>query len=137
MEEYHPLDTRVELSDLSGNEVKLLTDQKRMTPAIQQAIKRVLDQKAVIDGIDEQIKSRQQEVNSITSDQARIRENMKALKGSAEERALVQRYTHQLDQQEDRLGVLRSQIADLQTQSQQASDQLDKIIAEISLDQSF
>jgi hypothetical protein len=68
---------------------------------------------------------------------SRIRENMKALKGSAEERALVLRYTHQLNQQEDRLGVLRSQIADLQTQSQQASDQLDKIIAGISLDESF
>ena len=38
---------------------------------------------------------------------------MKALKGSQEEKALLQRYTHQLDEQEDRLAALRSQIADL------------------------
>jgi chromosome segregation ATPase len=137
VEEYHPLDARVELSDISDHEVTVLTDQKRMTPELQQAIKRVLDQKSVIDGLDAQLQVRHQEVNSITSDQGRIRENMKALKGSVEEKALLQRYTHQLDQQEDRLGVLRAQISDLTTQRQQASDQLDKIIAEISLDERF
>ena len=137
VEEYHPLSTRVELSDVSDQEMTLLTDQKRMTPALQQAIKRVLDQKAVIDRLDDQLKVRQQEVSAITNDQGRIRENMKALKGSVEEKALLQRYTHQLDQQEDRLGVLRNQIADLTTQRQQASDQLDKILGEISLDEKF
>ncbi len=57
--------------------------------------------------------------------------------GSAEERALVQRYTQQLNEQEDRLAALHSQIADFQAKRQQASDQLDKILAEISLDESF
>jgi hypothetical protein len=137
VEEYHPLDTRVELSDISDREVTLLTDQKRMTPELQQAIKTVLDQKSVIDGLDAKLQVRHQEVNSITSDQGRIRENMKALKGSVEEKALLQRYTRRLDEQEDRLGVLRSQIADLTTKRQQASDQLDKILAEISLDENF
>jgi hypothetical protein len=137
VEEYHPLATRVELSDVSDDEITLLTEQRRMTPALKQAIKRVLDQKGVIDALDVQIKSRQQEVGSITADQGRIRENMKALKGSPEEKALLQRYTHQLDVQEDRLAALRGQIADLTVKRQQAADQLDKILAEISLDESF
>jgi DNA repair ATPase RecN len=76
-------------------------------------------------------------VASITADQERIRENMKALKGSPEEKAFLQRYTHQLDEQEDRLGVLRSQTTDLTAKCQQAAEQLDKILAEISLDESF
>jgi hypothetical protein len=137
VEEYHPLATRVELSDVSDDAVTLLTEQKRMTPALQQAIKRVLDQKGVIDALDVQIRSRQQEAKSIADDQGRIRENMKALKGSPEEKALLQRYTHQLDEQEDRLAALRSQTADLTLKRQQAADQLDKILAEISLDESF
>jgi len=62
---------------------------------------------------------------------------MRALKGSLEEKALLQRYTHQLDAQEDRLAALRTQTADLTVKRQQASDQLDKILAEISLDESF
>jgi hypothetical protein len=137
VEEYQPLTTRVELTDLPKGFIGLLTEQKRITPAIEQAIKRVLDQKGVIAGFDEQLKSRKQEENSIAEDQTRIRENMKALKGTPEEKALVQRYTRQLDEQEDRLAALRSQIADLIVKHQQAADQLDKIIAEISLDESF
>jgi hypothetical protein len=137
VEEYHPLATRVELSDVDDEEITLLTEQKRMTPELQQAIKRVLDQKGSIDALDEQVKTRQNEEQSITADQGRIRENMKALKGSPEEKALLQRYTHQLDEQEDRLAALRSQIADLKAKRQQASDQLDKILAEISLDERF
>ncbi len=137
VEEYHPLSTRVELSNLSSEYIDLFTEQNRMTPAMEKAFKRVLDQKAVIEGLDAQLNSRQQEVNSISSDQARIRENMKALKGSPEEKALLQRYTRQLDEQEDRLTALRSQIADLKGKRLQASQQLDQILAEISLDESF
>jgi hypothetical protein len=137
VEEYHPLVTQVSLTNLSSDFIAVLTEQKRVTPAIEQAFKRVLDQKAVIAGLDEQLKLRKNEENSIATDQARIRENMKALKGSPEEKALLQRYTHQLDQQEDRLTALRSQIADLTAKRQQATDQLDKILAEISLDESF
>ncbi len=137
VEEYHPLATRVELSDVSDDEITLLTEQKRMTPELQRAIKRVLDQKGVISALEEQINSHTREENSIAADQGRIRENMKALKGSPEEKALLQRYTHQLDVQEDRLAALRSQTADLTVKRQQAADQLDKILGEISLDESF
>jgi hypothetical protein len=137
IEEYHPLETRLELSDVSTEEVKLITDQSRMTPALQQAIMQVLDQKQVVANLGEQIKARDADVRAIGDDQVRIRENMKALKGSVEERALVQRYTRQLDQQEDRLAALGTQIAALQSKRQQADDQLDKLINGISLDERF
>ena len=137
VEEYHPLETELALTNLTSDHIAMLVEQKRMTPAMEQALKRVLDQKGVIAGLDAQLSSRQQDVDSIAADQARIRENMKALKGSPEEKALLQRYTRQLDEQEDRLTALRSQIADLKVKRQQASQQLDQILAEISLDESF
>src|SRR5208337_1022149 len=56
VEEYHPLVAQVELTNLQSDFIAVLTEQKRMTPAMEQAIKRVLDQKAVIAGFDEQIK---------------------------------------------------------------------------------
>ena len=64
-----------------------------MTPAVEQIFRRVLDQKSVIANLDAQLQTRQQEIDAISTDQARIRENMKALKGTAEEKALIQRYT--------------------------------------------
>ena len=42
-----------------------------------------------------------------SQDQQRLRENMKALRGSAEEKQLLQRYTRQLDEQENKLEALR------------------------------
>ena len=66
-----------------------------------------------------------------------MRENMKALKGSAEEKALLQRYAHQLDSQEDRLNTLNKEISDLQEKQTQARNQLDQIVQQITLDESF
>ena len=59
-------------------------------------------------------------------DQGRRRENMKALRGSAEEKALLQRYTKQLDEQETQLETLRKTIRDTEAQRDKASDQLEK-----------
>jgi hypothetical protein len=137
VEEYRPETTQLALANLSGDEVAFLLEQKRVTPAMEQAFRRVLDQKKIVSDLDAQMRARQQEIESISSDQSRIRENMKALKGSAEEKSLVQRYTRELDSQEDRLAALRTEIGDLKAKREQARKQLDQIIAEISLDETF
>ena len=62
---------------------------------------------------------------------------MKALKGSAEEKALLQRYTRQLDSQEDRLNTLTKEISDVQEKQAQAQQQLDRMVQEITLDEHF
>ena len=104
---------------------------------MQEAFRRVLEQKNKVDSLGTQIRTRQHEVETITKDQARLRENMKALKGSAEEKALLQRYAHQLDSQEDRLNALAKEISDLQEKQNQARAQLDQIVQQITLDESF
>jgi hypothetical protein len=97
----------------------------------------VLAQKNQVDGLQVQITQRQQEVEAITKDQGRLRENMKALKGSPEEKALLQRYTHQLDSQEDRLGVLSKEILDFSEKKAQAANQLDQMVQQITMDENF
>jgi len=100
-----------------------------------QALRPVLDQQNKTESLSSQIASRQKEVNTITTDQARVRENMKALKGSSEEKALLQRYTRQLDQQEDRLNALHKEIEGLQQQYDQADAELDNLIQSVNLDE--
>ena len=70
----------------------------------------------------------------IFDDQQRLRENMKALKGSADEKALLQRYTRQLNDQEDRLEVLQKESEKIETQHDEAQAALDKMIQELSFD---
>jgi hypothetical protein len=137
VEEYHPQESSYQLTNLINDQVVLLTQQSRMTPAIQATFRRVLDQKNQLSGLEMQIRSRQQEVETITRDQTRLRENMKALKGSPEEKALLQRYARQLDSQEDRLNTLSKEIADLQEKHTRTQQQLDQMVQEISLDESF
>jgi hypothetical protein len=137
IEEYHPEDTQYELTNLDDNTVALISQQNQITPALQDVFRRVLDKKNQVAGLEQQITSRRAEVDSITKDQARIRENMKALKGSPEEKALLQRYTHQLDAQEDRLNTLNKEIADLQDKQDKADEELDQMIEQIAMDEKF
>jgi hypothetical protein len=53
---------------------------------------------------------------------------MKSLKGTAEERQLVQRYVRQLDAQETRLEAVRQEIASLATQRNAAQAELNRFI---------
>jgi len=137
VEEFHPEETTSQLSNLTDQEVEVLSVQNRMTPALKEAFGRVLDQKNHMNVMQYEMRSRQQELDAINKDQARIRENMKALKGSAEEKALLQRYTRQLDSQEDRLSTLTKEISDLQQKQSQEQQKLDEMVQQIALDESF
>jgi hypothetical protein len=61
-------------------------------------------------------------------------QDLKALKGSSEEKALLQRYTRQLDSQEDRLNTLSKEISDLQEKRTREQEKLDRMVQEITLD---
>jgi hypothetical protein len=137
VESMHPLDDSFELSDLDSDKVEVLTQQKRVTPAVQQAFDRALKQKGKIALISEQLADRKRETDQIAGDQNRIRENMKALKGSSEEKSLIQRYVGQLDSQESRLTALRKEAADLTAQENSEKVELDRMIMEVSADERF
>ncbi|HKI26952.1 MAG TPA: carboxypeptidase regulatory-like domain-containing protein [Candidatus Sulfotelmatobacter sp.] len=137
VEAVHPEESRVELSNLGEDDVKVLVEQKRVTPAMQQAFDRILKQQVKIGDITTQINDRKGESDQIATDQNRIRENMKALKGSSEEKTLLQRYVGQLDAQENRLAALRKETADLTAQDNAAKAELDRMIMDVNLDEAF
>jgi len=141
IEERHPDVQQVELDNLDDKEVALWMDGDILTPAarqaLQQAVSKVLDQKNRVAALENQVTTRQHEVDSINKDQSRLRENMKALKGSAEEKALLQRYTRQLDQQEDRLALLQKEVSDLSDKKDKADEDLTQLVQSIALDESF
>jgi len=137
VEAIHPEETRYELTNLDDDEVALLVQQKRITPVMQQAFDRILKHKEKIEGIAMQIADGKRESEQIIADQNRIRENMKALKGSSEEKALLQRYVGQLDSQENRLALIRKETSDLTAQQNAAQAELDRMIMEVGVDETF
>jgi hypothetical protein len=137
VESVHPEETTLALTNLDHDEVALLVQQKRMTSPLQQAFDRILKQKEKVAEISSHISERKRESDQIAADQNRIRENMKALKGSSEEKALLQRYVGQFDAQESRLAVLRKESADLSVQETQARAELDRVIMEANVEENF
>src|SRR6185312_8516761 len=137
IESFHPELTQFLLTNLNSDQVTYFSQQNRVTPEMRQIFQRIMAQKNKISGLDQQISQRKQEGEQISSDQARIRENMKALRGGAEEHALLQRYTAELNTQEDKLATIRKETADLQAQRNQANSELESMIMNINLDENL
>ena len=132
--ESEPLDTRYEISNVTDDQITLFLNQKSINAEVEAALRKIVEQKNRVAALDAEISRRNDEKQKIYDDQQRIRENLKALKGSPEERALTQRYTQQLADQETRLEALQKETQDFQTKRDQAQDELDKMIQSLSLD---
>jgi hypothetical protein len=133
VEEVHQDVSRSMLTDITEHQVEVLATENVMTPELQAAFRRVLEQKNQISKLQSDAQTRQKELGAINNDQARIRENMKALKGSVEEKALVARYTRQLDSQEDRLNLLHKEIAVLGEKQALEQQKLEDMVQHITL----
>lgn len=135
--ESEPLETKYELSNLTDDQIGLFLRQKSINADVEAALRKIVAQKNVAADLEDQISRIGDEKQTIYDDQQRIRENMKALKGSPEERALTERYTQQLANQETQLETLQKQAADLQTKDDQAQAELNKMIQDLSLDETL
>jgi chaperonin cofactor prefoldin len=134
VEEARILHTDYLLTNLDSTHVDLFVRQQSINKTVEDALRRVLTQKSVVAELDTKKSALEDESEKIFDDQQRLRENMKALKGSAEERALLQRYTQQLNEQENRLEALNKQTAQLESQHDSAQEKLDQMIQELSFD---
>ena len=137
VEEVRQLDTRYALTNLTDDQISFFLQQKTINPEVEQALRRIVAQKNVIAGLDAEIRARDAETQRIFADQQRLRENMKALKGTAEEKALLLRYTRQLDEQESRLEALRQEHTALEQKKLQAQAELNKMIEQLSVDRAL
>ena len=134
VEEVRALSTTYELSNLTDDQVALFIKQGTITPEMAQALGKISAQKAIVAKLEEEMENRQKDIDRIVEDQGRLRENMKALRGSAEEKTLLQRYTKQLNDQETQLEALRKKIRDTEAQRDKANDQLETMIDELQIE---
>jgi len=134
VEEVRILATNYELSNLNEEQIGVFVKQGTITGEMAEALKKITAQKAVVAKLEEEMENRQKDIDRIVEDQGRLRENMKALRGSAEEKALLQRYTKQLDEQETQLDALRKRIQDTEAQRDKANGELEKMIGELQIE---
>ena len=137
VEEVRTLATSYGLSALDENQISVFVKQGSITPEMAQALGKITAQKAEVAKLEEDMESRQKDIDRIVEDQGRLRENMKALRGTAEEKALVQRYNKQLDEQETQLDTLRRNIQATEAQRDKANAQLENMIQDLQIEASI
>jgi chromosome segregation ATPase len=122
------------ITNITDGEIKLFLEQKMINPEVERALRKIIVQKNDIAGIDAVITGRRGQITTISEDQQRVRENMKALKGSAEEKALVERYVRQLNEQEDRMQSLRREISEMQQKRDSAQSTLNGMVEALQME---
>ena len=137
VKESRPEVMRIYLSTLTDAQLAAFVHEGTIKPAVEAELRKTIGKKFEAFNVEQEIKSRQQETELIDKDQARLRENMKALRGSPEEKALLQRYTRELDAQEDRLAGLRKEISDLKASHAELQAELDTMVMQIDIDETL
>jgi hypothetical protein len=117
--------------------VAVLSGRPEDRDAIERAFRPVVDARAEVARLDVAIGARRGELTTISADQTRLRENMKALGRSDGERRLLERYTSQLAAQEDRLDTLQRELDTLVGEQAVAAKRLDDVIGSLALDLTF
>ncbi len=134
VKEYRPISTRYQLTNLSDGQVDFFVSQNSINAEAEKMLRRVVGRKNAISALEADIAAHKAQMSSISEDQQRVRENMKALKGSSEEKALVERYARELNDQEDRVQSLQPEISALQQRRDVAQKALTEMIEGLVLE---
>ncbi len=134
VEEGRPMEATYALGSLTGDQVEAFVRDKSISREVEDALRRILRQGQELEGLEAQIDGVKGQTEEIFKDQERLRENMKSLRGSVEEKSLLQRYTNQLNEQEDRLAALRNELRDLEEKQQRAQSDLERLRNELVFD---
>jgi hypothetical protein len=134
VEESRPVQAAYQLTNVDARQVEFFVRQKSINQSVEESLRRILAQKDVVSELAGRKDARDEEMKKIFDDQQRLRENMKALKGSSEEKLLLQRYTQQLNAQETRLELLGKEMEQIQKEMAAAQGVLDRMIRELAVD---
>jgi hypothetical protein len=132
VDDVRPVQTEYAVSSLTSDQIAIFVKGQLISADTEAALRRVFAQQGEVARLTSEIGARETEQAAIDRDQSRVRENLKALKGSLEERHLVQRYVKQLDDQENRMAALRKEIDALEGQRQRAQAELERLIGELT-----
>ncbi|HWW97332.1 MAG TPA: hypothetical protein VNY74_06535, partial [Edaphobacter sp.] len=133
--ERHTFEQHFRLVDSTDQQLMVFLRNAKAGPAVMQQLEPVFAAKRAVAALDTQIREKQDAISQLVNDQKRVRDNLGALKGSAEERSLAKRYTAELNAQEDTLATLRRDLAGLQSQRQAAEADLNNKIEALTLDE--
>jgi len=126
--------TTFALSNATPNDIEIYVKANYLTPQMKQALEGIVELKGQISSLSRQTTEKQAEINTITKDQERMRDNLKALGKSEEEKLLIQRYVGKIAQGEDQLERLRLEEKKLIEERYALQRQLDDRVRKLAME---
>jgi hypothetical protein len=127
-------ETSIRIGEADQFLIARLTKSGVSAETLERELKPVLDKKAELTAVGRRLTALQGERAAIDRDQQRVRENMKALRGSAEEKQLLERYTRQLNEQETRMDTLQADVTRATAEMEKLNAELSSAIANVSFE---
>lgn len=122
------------LSNITPDNIAVFVKSNYLSPQMKQSLESIIDLKAQIAALTRSIGEKQVEIGQIAKDQERMRENLRALGKTEEEKQLVQRYVAKLAQGEDQLERLRQEEKKLAEERNTLQRQLDERVRKLALE---
>jgi hypothetical protein len=126
--------TRITIADINDARIVDLVQRGAPDAALRRALQPLVAKRAEVTDREQALASVQQQIATIRSDQERIRENMKSLGTTKEERSLHQRYTRTLDTEEDQLAQLDADVKRITAERDDRRAELSRLIAALEFD---
>ncbi|MCJ7808688.1 MAG: hypothetical protein MUP26_00355, partial [Desulfobulbaceae bacterium] len=125
---------QIMISNLTADRIIVLARKKYLTENTQNKLQKIVALKSEISSIDRGLKAIQKERGQIFEDQKRLRENLRDLGQTTEEKGLRNRYVKRLNQQETRLEELRKREKELNQEFKTKQGELNKMIETLEQD---
>lgn len=125
------------LTNFTRSDLELFITRHHIDQQTREALEKIIDLKTRISAVDARLEAVNKEAEQISADQARLRENIKALAGTAEAKQLIARYVAKADEQETRLEQITKDRQAQAAERLRLQSELESAIRTLSLDRTL
>src|SRR6185436_17062072 len=122
------------LSNFTREDLELFIARNYIDAATRAVLEKIIDVRSRMAAAQSRIEAIEEEVEEIGKDQARLRDNIKALTATAEAKQLITRYVAKADTQETRLEVLNKEKQKLSEELERLQAELESLVRSLTID---
>ena len=134
--ERQPLMDSYQLSSISRNDLALFITRRYIDEATRAKLEKLIDLRIRIAQTETKLEAFEEEVEKISDDQKRLRENIEALSKTPEAKTLITRYIEKVNNQESRLEQIEKERQNLEAEKQKLENEFAVLIRDFQFEDS-
>ena len=124
-------DEYLSVSSMTPDAILAITQNRTLSASGKQQLERIAAQKKAVAEADRTIRGAEQRIQSLATDQERLRQNISSLNSIAGQQEVVQRYARDLATREQQIVTLRDQAAEQRTKKSALESELNAMLEKL------